>query len=198
MKVTSIAIASVALLGSYLVAQEDTKKYEAEILRSASGHVLDDNGFSQGTVPLRKGMILQVLEHSFSDVILDFDGQRIKVQKSDARLFEAKATDEESAGGTGVLRIVSAKYGRAGDRKYDVKQEIRKRLSEGSITGPVEILVSDALLGSRAGFLVQTGVLQGNRVILQRDTPCILTITYEYNGARFTKEVREGHDLVLP
>jgi hypothetical protein len=198
MKLTPTAIALIAFLGSHLVAQEDTKKYEAEILRSISGNALDEKGFSQGSVPLKKGMIYRVLEQSFSDVILDNDGKRIKVGKNDVRLSEAKATDEEGASGAGFLRIVSAKYGRPNDRQYEVKEEIKKRLPKGPITNPVEILVSDALLRSRAGYMTQTGVLQGNVVIMQKDTPCILTITYEYNGERLKKEVMEGRNLVLP
>lgn len=117
---------------------------------------------------------------------------------SEVRLSEAKATDEEGASGTGFLRIVSAKYGRPNERQYEVKDEIRKRLPKGPITNPVEILVSDALLRNRAGYMTQTGALRGNVVIMQKDTPCILTITYEYNGERFKKEVLEGRSLVLP
>lgn len=162
MRIISISIVLAALFGSHLVAQEGGKKYQAEILRSVSGRNLDDKGFSHATVPLRKGMILPLLGQSFSDVILDFDGVRIKVGRDDVRLSEAKATDEEGVRGAGFLRVVSAKYGRAGDRKYDVKEEIKKRLPEGPIAGPVEILVSDALLRSRASSLTQTGVLQGN------------------------------------
>ena len=75
LKARRTAIALMALLGSHLVAQEDTKNYEAEILRSVSGHALDEKEFSRGSVPLRKGMVYPVLEQSFSDVILDDDGE---------------------------------------------------------------------------------------------------------------------------
>jgi hypothetical protein len=147
------AIAIIALLGSHLVAQEDTKRYQAEILRSVSGHALDEKGFSRGSVPLKKGMVYPVSEQSFSDVISDDGGERIKVRKSDVRLSEVEATDTEAANGAGFLHIVSAKYGRPNDRQYEVKEEIKKRLPKGPITNPVEILVSDALLRSRAGFM---------------------------------------------
>jgi hypothetical protein len=151
MKPTAIVVALIAFLGTHLAAQEDTKKYEAEILRSTSGNVLSENGFSKGSVPLKKGVIYPVLEQSFADVILDKDGERVKVAKSDVRLSEGKATDEEGASGAGFVRLISAKYGRPNDRQYEVKEEIKKRLPKGPITSPVEILVSDALLRSRAG-----------------------------------------------
>ena len=200
MKARPTAIVIIALLGSHLLAQEEpTKRYEAEILRSVSGYSLDEKGFSRGSVPLKKGMVYRVLEQSLSDVILDNNGERIKVTKSDVRLSEVEATDAEAAASEGgFLHIVSAKYGRPNDRQYEVKEEIKKRLPKGPITNPVEILVSDALLRSRAGFMTQTGVLRGNVVTMQKDTPCILTITYEYNGERLKKEVMEGRNLVLP
>lgn len=63
----------------------------AEILRSIPGYVIQDNGFSSGTVALRKGDVYPVLEESFSDVTMDVYGKRVKVQKSDTRVFETAA-----------------------------------------------------------------------------------------------------------
>ena len=173
------------------------KKFQAEMLRSALGSTLDDREFSKGTIQLKKGDVFLVEKQTYSDVVLAKRGERFRVAKNEVRLTEANPSTETEAYGES-LRILSAKYDRPNNRQYEVKEEIKKRLPEGALLAPVEILVSDALLRSRAGYMVQTGVLQGNVVTMQKDVLCILTITYEQNGQSFKKEVLEGNTLVLP
>jgi hypothetical protein len=173
------------------------KKFQAEMLRSALGSTLDDREFSQGTIQLNKGDVFLVEEQTYSDVVLAKSGKRFKVAKNEVRLTEVNPSTETEVYGESI-RILSAKYGRPNNRQYEVRDEIRKRLPKGPLTDPVQILVTDALLRSRARYMTQTGVLQGNIVIMQKDEPCMLTITYEHNRQSFKKEVLEGNTLVLP
>jgi hypothetical protein len=183
---------------SSLFAQEQQRQYQAEIVRSTAGNILNEKGFSAGTVQMKKGMIYDVTEQTLSDVILLDNGQRIRVPKSDVIVSERSSSSSDDQEGSGVLRIISAKYGRPGEFQYDVKQEIRKRISSGPIAQQIEILVSDKLLRARAASMTQSGVTDGFNIVMKKDSLCVLTIAYDFNDQRFTKEAIEGSTLKLP
>ncbi len=166
-------------------------------LRSTAGAILNEKGFSTGIVQLTKGTVYNVSEQTIADVILLDDGKRIRIAKSDVAVSEG-STESTSDDGGGFFRVISAKYGRPNERQYDVKEEIKKRIPKGELTTQVEILVSDKLLRAKAGYMVQTGYIDGYNVVMKKDTPCVLTITYELNGQRFTKEGIEGSTIKLP
>ena len=46
--------------------------------------------------------------------------------------------------------------------------------------------------------MTQSGVTDGFNVVMRKDSLCVLTITYDFNGQRFTKEAIEGSILKLP
>jgi hypothetical protein len=176
------------------IAEEVAKVKMAEVLRSVSASYVDDKGLSAGNVTLKKGDSYEVVKEDLSSVVVEGNGQFIKIPKDAVRVTEAAPP----APGSGVLRIISAKYGKTGDREYEVKQELKKRIPAGSISSPVKILVSDALLRAKAAAANQTtGVVNGNVVTVDTRS-FILTVTYEWDGKRLKKEAMEGQTIELP
>lgn len=172
-------------------------QYIATIKRSTSGQKLDDRGFGAGSVSLQSGMVYPVEKQDMGSVTIRDGDALIRVNKSDVELAE----DDGSAAEGGFFRIVSANYqATTGGRRYSVKQEILKRIPKGPITQPIKILIDDHLLRARAQEVnIQYGTIDGNNnVTLDAPKIMMLTIIYEYEGKRFTKEVTEGNYLVLP
>jgi hypothetical protein len=177
--------------------EPDQPQYIATIKRSTSGQKLDERGFGAGSVSLQSGMIYPVEKQDMGSVTIRDGDTLVRVNKSDVDLAE----DDGSTSGGGFFRIVSANYrATTGGRRYSVKQEILKRIPKGPITQPIKILIDDHLLRARAQEVnIQYGTIDGNNnVRLDAPKVMMLTIVYEYEGKRFTKEVTEGNYLILP
>ena len=177
--------------------EQDQPQYIATIKRSTSGEKLNERGFGAGSVSLKSGMTYPVEKQDMGFVTIRDGDVLVKVSKSDVELAE----DDGSAAEGGFFRIVSANYqATTGGRRYSVKQEILKRIPKGPITEPIKILINDHLLRARAQEVnIQYGTIDGNNnVRLDAPKVMMLTIIYEYEGKRFTKEVTEGNYLVLP
>lgn len=168
----------------------------AEVTRTTNGQILDEKGFAKGSASVRKGDSFEVFSEDISSVTVKDEGELIKIPKDAVRISEGAAYKTELGS---KLRIVSAKMGFGGDRKYEVKEEVKKRLPKGPIAAPVEFLVSDDLLRSRAHAVnTVTGVIDGDTVTFKSRGPLILTITYEWEGQRLVKEAAEGSHMKLP
>ena len=180
-------LATLALLTA-VQAEDANKPQKVEIIRSISGSVVSDTGIGGGTVQLIKGSIYPLLKDGLSEVTLNVNGQTVRVLKEAVRPTEAEGS---------FLRIISAKYGFAGEQQFEVKEEIKKRLPDNPVKEPVKILVSDKLLRAKAGLMTRTKMVNG-RVVTYDRNDAILTITYEYDAERKTQEVMEGNYLILP
>jgi hypothetical protein len=185
----------VALLGTVRAEEtvEKTTKYRGEILRSVSGSVLNEKGFSSGTEKLTKGESFPVVSQTLADVTLDVGGKTVRVAKSDVLITE----DTGSAEGGNFVRIVSAKYGLPEGTKWEVKEEVKKLMPPNPLTKPAQIPVTDSLLRSKAGTMVSVKIVNGQKIISQRNDAS-LKITYEVDGVRKEKTVMEGGTLTLP
>ena len=171
-------------------AGEDATNYKAVILRSVPGPVLNEKGFTTGTVKLNKGESYPVVDQNLTEVTILVKGSNVRVAKSDVLI------SEDTEGGN-FVRIISAKYGFPGETQWEVKEEIKKRMPENPLKEAAEILVSDKLLRAKANSMVKTTLVNGRPVVVPRDG-AILTITYEVDGDRKVKEVVEGTYLTLP
>ena len=174
----------------------EQKQFIATVKRSTSGQKLDERGFGAGSVALQKDMTYPVEKQDMGSVTLRDGDTLIRVTKSDVDLSE----DDGSAEG-GFFRIVSANYqATTGGTRYSVKQEIQKQIPKGRFTEQVRILIGDYLLRARAQEVnIQYGTIDGNNnVRLQAPKVMMLTINYEYDGKRYTKQVAEGDYLTLP
>jgi len=155
---------------------------------------VDEKGVTTGSVNLKKGDSFEVVNEDMASVTVENNGSLVKIPKDAVRV----SVQEPPAPDSGMIRIVSAKFGRTGDRTYEVKEEVKKRIPQGPIKDPVKILVSDALLRAKAAAVNQsTGTVNGN-VVTVDSRPLILKVTYEWNGQRLTKEAMEGQTLQLP
>lgn len=182
---------------------EDPAARQAEVTRSVSGNILDEKGFSKGTVSLKKGDVFEVAAESVANVTLK-DGEKLIQAPGDAVKITEVSDDEAVVGSS--LRIVSAKMGFPNDREYEVKQEIKKlikkRLDKAPITAaaPLEIRVTDELLRAKAKAATYTSRTNSNgyTVVYRRPGSIYLLITYEFDGKRLEKVGKEGNTISLP
>jgi len=191
----------IALSQTTVESKEEPIQYIATIKRSTSGEKLNENGFGAGTVQLQSGMTYEVEKQDLGSVTLRDGDILIRVNRTNVDVMK----DDGSASVGDFFRIVSASYrATTGGTRYNVKHEIQKRLPRGPLTQPVQILIDDHLLRARANEVnSQTAVARQTgpdtyKVKLDAPKQMILTIVYEYNGQRFTKEVAGGDYLVLP
>ncbi|HYF38013.1 MAG TPA: hypothetical protein VD994_22110 [Prosthecobacter sp.] len=212
-------------------APSQTPPLEAEILRKTAARVVDASGLASTPYPVNKGARFDVVSQSFSEVVLARGGTRIRVPKTDVRIYpkdpnapapppnpyamppqdpraieaakaEAARAAEAAARAAfqpgGQLTILSAKYSLSGNAPRNVKNKIDKLIPTAPLTAPVRILVTDQLHRSAANepeAIVYTGRTSTNVVHLRKN---VLTVVYEYNGQKLTKEAEEGTAMFLP
>lgn len=192
------------LLGCALVgrAEEETPSRQAEVARTVKGTVVDETGASAGERTVKKGDVFEVASEAVGGVTLREGDTLIKVPADSVKVTEF---DSDEALGS-PLRIVSAKLGFLNDRRYEVKQEIKKlvnkQLDKGPITAnsPVVIPVADTLLRSRARAATYTSRTDANgrTIVYRRPERLYLLVTYEFEGKRSEKSGREGETIKIP
>jgi hypothetical protein len=113
-----------------------------------------------------------------------------------ARAAEAMAIAAFKPGGE--LVIISAKYSLTGNAPRNVKSKIDKMIPAGPLTAPVRIIVSDQLSRAAANepdaTVIQTET--STRIVEWRKN--VLTVVFQYNGQKLTKQAVEGTALILP
>lgn len=213
MKRIFLVTAIILIFSQPLLAQSVGNPLQAELMRSTSGRTLNDQGFASGLMPLKKGMIFDVVEQKMGFVVLSINGAKVVVQQTDVNLSpKAESATPMTSGGVtatesftpGQIVLISAKYTLEGNQPRNVKNRLSKLVPQGIITAPVRILVSDTL--SSAAMQqgnVSTGVISGvnnNTAVLSIKTPArnILTVQYSFNGQVRTAQAAEGDYLILP
>lgn len=182
-------------------AAEEEPDKQAEAVRSVSGTLVDEKGASKGTISIKKGDVFEVASVGMGSVTLRDGENLIKVPGDSVKVTEAEG-DELLASS---LRIVSAKMSFPNDRRYEVKQEIKKlvkkHLESGPITpeSPLKIQVTDRFLRAKAGSVMYYFLKNANGDLVQyRKTGLFLTVTYEFDGKRLEKTGGENSTITLP
>lgn len=186
-----------ALVPVSLLAEEAGKAKAVEVTRSVTASYLDEKGFSAGSASVKKGEVYELAKEELSSVVVKDGGKLIKLPKDAVNVTEVEEGQSDSPGGS--IRIISAKFGYGGNRQYEVKEEIKKRLRDQKLDEPVEILVTDALLRAKASLVTMISrTVNGMTYTTRNPSKMLLTVTYEVNGVRRVKETLEGRTLVLP
>jgi len=209
-----VAFAFVALFSSPLQAEEaEQPPQQAELLRTVSGTRLGPNGFSAGQVRLERGMIYDVKEKKgFSSVVLLVDGDSVEVRESDLRISDKAIKEPDPVTGFVPGRIIlrSAYYGAPVERPRNNRQVLRvlqSMVPRNDIDKPVEVLVTDALLGRDAAYQSIKGSMSGQmdiygnvsgNVQMQKPKKNVLVVEYQYNGQFLKKSAIEEGVLILP
>lgn len=188
---------------------------QGNLLRSTSGRTLNERGLSDGTMPLKKDRVYDVIEQKMGYVVLAVAGRQVVVNKSDVELTpkpQIPASMPENPAALpptpppaaefkpGEIVLLSAKYTLQGNQARNVKNRLAKLIPMGTLTQPVKILVTDALSTAAAN--------QGNVAVIttsgygvasvQMAPKNILTVEYTYNGEARQQQVTEGSYLILP
>lgn len=209
-----VALPFVGLFSLTLHAEEvGQPPQQAELMRTISGTRLGPSGFSAGQVKLERGMIYEVKERKgFSSVVLLVDGESVEVRESDLRISDKVITEPDPVTGFVPGRIIlkSAYYGAPTERPRGNRQVLRvlqSMVPRSNIDKPVEVLVTDALLGrdaalqsiqgSMSGQMDDYGNVRGN-VQMQKPKKNVLVVEYQYNGQFLKKSALEETTLILP
>lgn len=179
---------------------------QAEIIRGTTGRILNEQGFAETPIPVRKGFIFDVVSESLADVVLIHNGRKFKVAKADVRISE-KASLSQAGNGAftpGQIVLISAKYTVLGNQPRNVKNRLSKLIPPGVITEPISIQVTDdlsTLARSQGQVSVSTvDIINDNTAVVRTETAPknILTVEYSFNGQVKRKQALEGSILILP
>ncbi len=178
----------------------------AELVRSTSGRTLNDRNLADGTMPLKKGMMYDVVEQRMGYVVISANSRKVVVAQTDVTLSpkpvaSTKISPSSNSGFTpGEIVLISAKYTLEGNQPRNVKNRLSKLVPTGVITEPVRIMVSDDL--SSAATLESGRVTVrrsgSNTVFFRGASTNILTVEYSFNGEIRKKQAIEGSYLTLP
>jgi hypothetical protein len=179
-------------------------QYEAEIRRNLAGSVIGKNGFSMGQVNLEKGRVYDVVGYAgFSDVLISVNGATVKIRDEDVSISQKIVRKTDQSGLVpGRLFLISAYYGPPVDRPRPDRKILRalgKILPNSEITKPIEILVTDALLGRTADSQSIKGKVDydGN-IRIEKQKKNVLIVEYEFNGEKNKKSAVEETVLTIP
>jgi hypothetical protein len=180
---------------------------QAQVIRSTTGRMLNEQGLAENTVPVRKGFTFDVVSETLADVVLSHNGRKFKMAKSDVIISE-KSAEQATASPTGFkpgqIVLISARYTVEGNQPRNVKNRLAKLVPQGVITEPVSIQVTDELssLAATQGSTTTGTVtaLDNNTAIvtLNEAKKNVLTVEYSFNGQVRRKQALEGSILVLP
>lgn len=196
----------------------DAPKKQAKLIRTVNVQLLGSDGFPIDTEQLTKGVIFDVVEETFSDVIGLLDGKRFRVSRQVVTLTEKEGEVQSTVVGftPGQFVIVSARYSLEGNQPRNVKSKLLKYFpKDGMLTEPLVFLVSDDLSRSAENqkTLFQSGetsvtvtdpVTRGEVVVTQTQTravassPNTLVVEYMFNGKKGRKVGIEGKEMTLP
>ncbi len=180
---------------------------QAQVIRSTTGRMLNEQGLAENTVPVRKGFTFDVVSETLADVVLSHNGRKFKMAKSDVIISE-KSAEQATASPTGFkpgqIVLISARYTVDGNQPRNVKNRLAKLVPQGVITEPVSIQVTDELSSLAA---TQGSTTTGTVTALDNNTAVVtlneakknvLTVEYSFNGQVRRKQALEGSMLVLP
>lgn len=177
----------------------------AELVRSTSGRTLNDRNLADGTMPLKKGMMYDVVEQRMGYVVISANSRKVVVAQTDVTLSpkpmaSTKISPATSGFTPGEIVLISAKYTLEGNQPRNVKNRLSKLVPTGVVTEPVRIMVSDDL--SSAATLESGRVTVrrsgSNMVFVRGASTNILTVEYSFNGEIRKKQAIEGSYLTLP
>lgn len=178
----------------------------AELVRSTSGRTLNDRNLADGTMPLKKGMMYDVVEQRMGYVVISANSRKVVVAQTDVTLSpkpvaSTQISPSSNSGFTpGEIVLISAKYTLEGNQPRNVKNRLSKLVPTGVVTEPVRIMVSDDL--SSAATLESGRVTVrrsgSNTVFFRGASTNILTVEYSFNGEIRKKQAIEGSYLTLP
>lgn len=200
------------------VSGADTPKKQAQLIRTVNVQFLGSDGFPIDTQQLSKGVIFDVVEEAFSDVIGVLDGKKFRVSRQVVTLTEKEGELQSTVDGftPGQLVIISARYSLEGNQPRNVKSKLLKYLpKDGMLTEPVVFLVSDDLSrsaenqktlfqSSQTSVLVTDPETLGQVVVTETRTsavpssPNTLVVEYTFNGKKGRKVGMEGKEMTLP
>lgn len=193
-------------------------KKQAQLLRTVAAQVLGSDGFPKGTAQLSKGVIFDVVEETFADVIGTMNGRKFRVSKQAVTITEKEGELKSTVAGfkPGQLVILSARYSLEGNQPRNVKTRLQKYLPpDGILTEPFVFLVTDDLslaaenqktiVQSSQTAVVVTDPRTGRRVMVTqnqntavRTAPNTLVVEYTFNGRKGRKVGMEGKQMTLP
>ncbi len=183
-----------------------------------NGGMEGDIHYSKAKVAKQLALAMDVLntrpgdaERAAQQAVWDAESiARAKAMEASENAAAASRTPEEKAAAEnfvpGVLEIVSAKYTLQGNQPRNVKNRLRKMVSEGHIDSPVAVRVTDALSDAAinqgnsvtSATVVITDDLIAAAVTQEQRAANMLNVVYIFNGQTYSKWVREGDMLVLP
>lgn len=193
------------LLAAAAHSETSTPSLQAELNRSTTGRTLNDRNLADGTMPLKKGMVFDVVEQKMGFVVLSAGSRKVVVSQTDVTVSskpEAQASPSPAVPAAVPASFTPgqiARYTLQGNQPRNVKNRLAKLIPAGTITQPVEIMVTDELSSAAA--------IQGNTVVVTSGSGGtvvtgtarnILTVEYSFNGETRKKQVMEGSYLTLP
>lgn len=199
------------LVAVNISAQSPAPSQQAELNRSTAGRTLNDRNLADGTMPLKKGMVFDVVEQKMGYVVISANGRKVVVAQTDVTVTakpEAPASTTTtispataaSAFTPGQIVLISAKYTLQGNQPRNVKNRLTKLIPAGTINQPVEILVTDDL-SSAASIQGNTVTVRNGGsggIVVTGTARNILTVEYSFNGEVRKKQAAEGTYLTLP
>lgn len=193
------------MFSPHVVGQDGAVPKQAELIRSTSGRAIGASGMAAGSVPLKKGVVYDVVREENGIVVLQVGSDQVMVPTGALVVSDKPKPPAAVAAGfvPGKIVLVSAKYSLDGNQPQNVKNALQKLIPQEVLTEPVRIIVSDGLsTAAQDQGKVSTGtvVSTGNAAVLTMRSPSrnVLTVKYMYNGQERTKQVPEGMVLVLP
>lgn len=185
---------------------------QAEILKNVSVTKIGPTGFTEGQISLQKGSFYDVEKVVLSNVFINVDGQLVRVPRDDVSISKkiVREADPITGFASGKIVLLNASYGLPTARPIRNSQTLRllqNMIPKGEITKPVEILITDALLGPRANAQTVVNSSSGNidyngnfNMITQtqKAQKNVLQVEYQYNGEKLKKSAIEESVLILP
>jgi hypothetical protein len=196
-----------------LAAEESSPQVlQAEILRNISVTKIGPTGFTEGQISLQKGSFYDVQKVVLSNVFVNVDGQLVRVPRDDVRISKKTVREADPITGfaPGKIVLLNASYGLPTPRPIRNSQTLRllqNMIPKSEITKPVEVLITDALLGPRANAQIIASSSSGsidyngnfNTIThTQKAQKNVLHIEYQYNGEKLKKSAIEESVLILP
>ena len=185
---------------------------QAEILKNISVTKIGPTGFSEGQISLYKGSFYDVQKIVLSSVFLNVEGQLVRVPRDDVSISNKIVREADPVTGfvPGKIVLLNASYGRPTPRPIRNSQTLRllqNMIPKGEITKPVEVLITDALLGTKANAQRVVNSSSGRidydgnismTTQTQKAQKNVLHIEYQFNGEKLKKSALEESVLILP
>jgi len=185
---------------------------QAEILKNVSVTKIGPTGFTEGQISLQKGSFYDVEKVVLSNVFINVDGQLVRVPRDDVSISKKIVREADPISGfvPGKIVLLNASYGPPTARPIRNSQTLRalqNMIPRNEITKPVEVLVTDALLGAQANAQTVASSSSGNidyngnfNMITQtqKAQKNVLQVEYQYNGEKLKKSAMEESVLTLP